>query len=877
MANNFLKAKSYCDKCPLELEIKKGNLKRSSERNEYQCISDMENPINVDILFLTDCVEHSDDLFKLERFIKQLNISNYVITSAVGCRPENYIFPSPLYSTYVYCKSFNIERYNPKVVIALGKSLFYFTKSSVFSSWRDFREYLFNDTFFYPHIKSKWKGRIYPSGFLTEIFDFSSFEHHHFKFQIEQAISHLNNYENEKFVMPEYNVEIVKDFDNFVSNFNPDIIAIDSETNNLNVFVDDFKIGCIQVSSDGRTGYVLPIDIINKRKFSNWLKNKYQIWANGKYDCKAFNRERISGHHVDDDIPLAYHIMNIERDSNSIKVLAWLIGFGGYEDELDEFVYKYKIKNYLDIPKDILYPYSGMDAIVTYKLYEYLHKNLIHRQKDTYDIYKNIIIPVIPVFQSIEEEGILVDKEYVNKYHNELVDRLKVIEKDIYRILGKEINIASTDELGKALEEAGLPDYGRTKKGLYRTGEEILVQWEKDGYEIIDKLLEYRKYATLDKTFVGEIKEEDESEESFSFFDKKEDKDKKEKGISQYIMSDGRVHGNILPAITDSLRSASNKPNLQNYPKQGDEGKSFRKVFIAPEDYLIGEADYAGFQLRLMGEYSKDPTMMDAFLNKGGDLHSVTGQEFFCRNVDIDTFMQNKKKNPYKDARQKGKKCNLAFVFNFTPHSFQTVIRDEWSDEEIDNFIKDNNLKIIVDKKTNIENKPFTVATHLYEGFFIKYPRLKEYMRERQELACKQGYVDCSVFKGARRHLPELLHIASKMSGEKASYYSNIKNIAVNAEAQAGEALNVYIALTKIQNVIKRDNLKSRLIGCVHDSIVTYIHKSEIEIMYHLLKSSMERFDYNIPILADIQIGSIWGFGEDVDDNNLQEFIKRFN
>ena len=72
MANNFLKAKSYCDKCPLELEIKKGNLKRSSERNEYQCISDMENPINVDILFLTDCVEHSDDLLKLERLIKKL-------------------------------------------------------------------------------------------------------------------------------------------------------------------------------------------------------------------------------------------------------------------------------------------------------------------------------------------------------------------------------------------------------------------------------------------------------------------------------------------------------------------------------------------------------------------------------------------------------------------------------------------------------------------------------------------------------------------------------------------------------------------------------------------------------------------------------------
>ena len=44
-----------------------------------------------------------------------------------------------------------------------------------------------------------------------------------------------------------------------------------------------------------------------KEKISKFIENKYQIWANGKFDCKALNREKITGYHVDEDIPIIYH------------------------------------------------------------------------------------------------------------------------------------------------------------------------------------------------------------------------------------------------------------------------------------------------------------------------------------------------------------------------------------------------------------------------------------------------------------------------------------------------------------------------------------------------------------------------------------------
>jgi len=870
MVTSPFKMKTNCTSCPLEVQVRSCKLVRESKINEYQLTSDLESFDNVDILFLTDTVEDENDLIKLTKFVQNLGVKNYVITNAVGCKTRNYEFPTPLYSTYAYCKRFDIEKYNPKVVIALGKSLFHFTKSSVFSSWREFREFLFNDTYFYPHIKSKWKGRIYPVGFLTEIFDFTSFENHHFKFQVNYALKHIQNYEKEKFIMPEYKIEIVSDFDKFILEHNHETIAaIDTETNSLNVFIDDFAIGCAQLSFDGKTSYVLPEKIItNKRKFSAFLQNKEQWYAAGKYDSKVFNRVGISGYHVDEDVTLLYHLLNIERDSNSIKVLSWFLGLGGYEDELDNYKSKYKIKNYLDIPDYILHPYAGIDTIVVYLLMIKAQQYLIPRQPEVYKLYKDVVIPVLPVFQAIEEEGLLVDQEYVQQYHEQLVSRLKIVEDDICKMIGKKINIASNDELGKAFEEMGLPDHGRTLKGIYRTGEEILVQWDREGYAIVKKLLEYRKLAKLDNTYVGNIEEVENDVSPFGM--KGSDKEEKEGGIVRYVMSDGRVHGSILPAITDSWRSASRDPSLHTFPKQGDEGKAFRKVFIAPDDYYICEADYSGFQLRLMCDYSRDSKMTEAFSKENSDLHSVTGYSLFCKDVNFDYFLKHKNEEPYHTMRQKGKRQNLAFVFGYTPFSFKTVIQDEWSDEDIKKYIEENKLEIVVDKKTKLSDETLTVSTHLYEEFFKLYSGLCEYMKNHQKVAIEQGYIDCSRFPGARRHLPELLYIAEKLSGEKASHYSNLKNIAINAEAQAGESLNVYIALRKIYDAIRQNNLKSKLIGMVHDSVVLYLKKDEISIMCKIIKQSMERFDYSVPIICDIEVGKIWGFSAQIKNNTIE-------
>ena len=114
--------------------------------------------------------------------------------------------------------------------------------------------------------------------------------------------------------------------------------------------------------------------------------------------------------------------------------------------------------------------------------------------------------------------------------------------------------------------------------------------------------------------------------------------------------------------MTDSGRANSNTPNFQNQPKQGQYAKRFRKIYLCEKDYYYGGFDYSGFQLRIAAIFSKDENMLDAFINRGGDLHSATAQIVFARDMTLDDFIANKNKQPYKRYRFEAKAVNFCFV-----------------------------------------------------------------------------------------------------------------------------------------------------------------------------------------------------------------------
>ena len=86
----------------------------------------------------------------------------------------------------------------------------------------------------------------------------------------------------------------------------------------------------------------------------------------------------------------------------------------------------------------------------------------------------------------------------------------------------------------------------------------------------------------------------------------------------------GRVHTSLNQTIAATGRLSSTNPNFQNIPIRTETGKKIRKAFCVQEDSnKILCADYSQIELRIMAEYSQEPTLLDAF-NNSIDIHTRT-------------------------------------------------------------------------------------------------------------------------------------------------------------------------------------------------------------------------------------------------------------
>jgi DNA polymerase I-like protein with 3'-5' exonuclease and polymerase domains len=86
----------------------------------------------------------------------------------------------------------------------------------------------------------------------------------------------------------------------------------------------------------------------------------------------------------------------------------------------------------------------------------------------------------------------------------------------------------------------------------------------------------------------------------------------------------GRIHSNIDLFGTDTGRTSSSNPNIQNIPKE----KRFRHCFTARPGYKVLTIDFNGCELRILAEMSQEPVWLDAFA-KDWDVHSVGAEILF--------------------------------------------------------------------------------------------------------------------------------------------------------------------------------------------------------------------------------------------------------
>ncbi len=272
----------------------------------------------------------------------------------------------------------------------------------------------------------------------------------------------------------------------------------------------------------------------------------------------------------------------------------------------------------------------------------------------------------------------------------------------------------------------------------------------------------------------------------------------------------GHIHTSFNQALTATGRLSSSDPNLQNIPVRTDDGKEIRKCFIPEPGCKFFSADYSQIELRIMAHLSGDENMIEAF-RSGFDIHKATAAKIWKEQMDDVTDSQ----------RKKAKQANFGIIYGITTYGLA--------------------------QRMEIPNGE---AKEIIEGYFATFPKVKEYMEKAKETARQKGYAE-TIF-GRRRYLPDINSANGTVRGFA-------ERNAINAPIQGSEADVIKVAMVKIWNRFKKENIRSKMILQVHDELNFSVYPEEAEKVEKIVMEEMENaYKLQVPLVADAGWGNNW-------------------
>lgn len=281
-------------------------------------------------------------------------------------------------------------------------------------------------------------------------------------------------------------------------------------------------------------------------------------------------------------------------------------------------------------------------------------------------------------------------------------------------------------------------------------------------------------------------------------------------GLLKEIGSDGRIHSSFNQAETRTGRISSTEPNLQNIPVRTELGRELRRFFSAEEGKVLVDADYSQIELRVLAHVANDQTMAEAFIHNE-DIHSSTAAQVFNLPESMVTPMM----------RSRAKAVNFGIVYGIGAFSLAKDIGV--TRKEADNYIK---------------------------AYLNHYSGVQSYMENVVQEATEKGYVE-TIF-GRRRYLPELTSSNFNMR-------SFGQRVARNMPIQGTAADIIKIAMIRVEERLRRENLEARLILQVHDELIVEAPVAEQAQVKTLLEEEMAAaVSLSVPMVAEANIGKTW-------------------
>ena len=648
------------------------------------------------------------------------------------------------------------------------------------------------------------------------------------------------------------------------------VISVDTETNMLDTFCNEFQMVGLSLAGDTQTGYYIPIahrtppdkeDIPQPKQLSpQWVTSRLNTFlrgrrvsgANHKFDSHVFDRYGTCMGVTVFDALLAAYVYDSRDCGMGLKDIVFT-RLGYKAQEIDELCKEVKPKSkkhpnkkrngvgFEFLEPEVALSYAAADAVNVQRLHKWYAPRI--KADEGLDKVMALEIEVAPIIKDMETCGVLLDEAKLRQFHDDLLIGEKKFEILLKQITGNpDINPKSGAQVGDLLyHQMGL----RHPKGfpLYKQGSVPPKGWmDKD---VIKDILSAIKRDQ--STVYGDSRiQQWTKEQVIDLLSSKILSGKLAKLRSTYTLNlldlrgdDGRLHTDYKQLV-ETGRLASSSPNLMNLPRGDDkETKKYdiRSAFIADPGFVFVKADYAAQETRMLAALSGDPVMYDIFTgakrdDEGDEIDThiyVATMAFDAPYLDIKHAVQKKKRGEELTPRDKEL---IQYRQDAKPVTFGIAygVTDIGLAEQLNNT-RDFATGLISAWK----NKAFVVAAQWLEYIPIYAKQnlyvLSYYGRKRR------------MSEGAR-YLPEW------------EFNSRIANQMKNAPIQSGSADMTKLAMIRIHNALEKEIglYNARISGMVHDEVITLCREEYAEQVRVIMEREMQDTINGIPFPAEAVI-----------------------
>jgi DNA polymerase-1 len=459
-----------------------------------------------------------------------------------------------------------------------------------------------------------------------------------------------------------------------------------------------------------------------------------------------------------------------------------------------------------EIPPKALKAYCRQDVKETLSIF-LKQREILKKEGLLAPMYLRCI--TTPVLADIELRGIHLDKQMVEKVHNEYSTRYNEISRELEQITGG-INMASSQQVAKFLYEDLKFEEVKDRKG-----KPIRNKGNKKTPEGTRK---------TDEDTINLLKPKTEGQKKFLKLKLEESKLRKK--ITSYTSNfleaceknNCMVHGSLNQAVSGTHRLTSSAPNLQNVDIQLKKCVDTRE-----EGYGIRNADYKGLEMVGAGLLAQDKQCLIDIQTKH-DFHSYTASI-------IDP------KGWEKAGRSKSTPLGEAIRRNSKKHTFKPLFNGRSGTKQEQAYYAEF-------------RKRYPDISKMQEGWVVEVLRDKSLTTVT---GLKFYWPDCRM-KGD-----------GYVTRSTEIYNYPIQNISTAEIAPTGVCI--------LWHYLNAAGLKSFIINEVHDSVLIEEYLKESELLEPLVVQAMTQdvvwffdkligFSINFPLEIEQDISSHWGHNE---------------